>query len=378
MKLSQKDFWKLVNSKKTAEESFKSIWNKAMERTITQEEACLCLDSLFLYSHKRIEEYSSELAKYYPTKQFTPGSLKNCDYLWWVDHYTAGISRWSTLSWFSAQKITKKNGKIGLAGACSHFVQGYHDYPFYIIPLMHGAWHEPKRNKDSISIEHVNAGQLKQHNGKWCYWPQNWTKEIPTKLVQELPPVTLDTSRNTFQSFTLDQIINNINLKRIINAALPGKLDLSRLTQHSDWRKGKSDMGQLWPLKECNDSVFDFIPIKEFAFINRYFDTLDIVGTIFEEKTIDDEQENPEYGEETPTHDNDEDSEIVLSTKEVQEILRNLNYPIKVDGVPGSKTRETIRRFQERWNIEHSDNLLVSDGIAGPLTCEALLSQTKK
>ena len=98
-------FWGRVDKNgDAAEDTFKQYWEEADMRLLTQEEAVECLNALFLYSHKRIREYSKVLAKYYPTKQYTKNRLKKEDYLWWIDHFTAGISKWSTLSWFSAKK----------------------------------------------------------------------------------------------------------------------------------------------------------------------------------------------------------------------------------------------------------------------------------
>jgi N-acetyl-anhydromuramyl-L-alanine amidase AmpD len=299
------------------------------------------------------------------------------EYLWWIDHFTAGISQWSTLNWFSAEKRQKKNGTIGYAGACTHFVQGYHDEPFYIIPLMHGSWNEPRRNKDSISIEHVNAGALHRdpQDNNWHYW----ANPMPIKLVQELPPVLLDTPYRgvkVMQPFTKTQLLNNIKLKRVVVTAL-GKLDPCRMSQHSDWRQGKTDMGVLWPFEECNKAAFIRDPLHELDFIQSYEDFMDAVGTIWDEKEGWDkhnEADNPEYGELTPTHDDDPDNDPdeVLETTEIQQLLVNKGYNIVIDGIPGPKTRETIKQFQQDWNKKNPRGRIKVDGIPGPQTCGCL------
>ena len=52
----------------------------------------------------------------------------------------------------------------------------------------------------------------------------------------------------------------------------------------------------------------------------------------------------------------------LVTTREIQRALTELGYdPGPVDGVPGSKTRAAIKRFQ-------ADHGLIADGIVGPKT----------
>lgn len=379
--LSPKKFWELVaNEDSSAQETFKKYWDALDEQHLNQDEAIECLNALFIYSHKRIQEHSSALAKVYPTKQFTKNKLKERQELWWVDHFTAGISKWSTLNWFSAAKRKKKNGKTGYAGASTHFVQGYHGDPFYIIPLMHGSWNEPRRNKDSISIEMVNAGQLhKNKDGKWCYW----ARQLPQELVQELPPVLLDKPYRgckVMQPFTQIQIVNNIKLKRLVIAALHGKLEPHRMSQHSDWRQGKTDMGPLWPYEECNAAAYGPEPIPELSFIQQsdYQEFLDAEGTLWLESSKgwdkEDDTNNPSYGEDTPTHDDDPDPDTdrIYATKEIQLRLSKKGYNINADNKLGPKTHKAIKQFQADWNKQNPTDTIKVDGIAGPATCTRL------
>lgn len=381
MKMGKKEFWKTVDKDgESATTIFKELWEKVGELPLEQDEAIACLNNLFIYSHLRIRDYNAKLAANYPTKQFTKNRLLHREHLWWTDHFTAGISRWSTLNWFSAQKRKKKNGKMGLAGASTHFVQGYHDDPFYIIPLMHGAWHEPRRNKDSISIELVNAGAIHQdkEESRWRYW----AGPIPHALVLELPPVLLDKKYrgiSVMQPFTQEQLIQSIKLKRVIITALPGLLEPCRMSQHSDWRTGKSDMGVLWPFDECNDAAFATDPIPELDFIQQYDDFLTDVGDSWDEVSgwdTHDETDNPSYGENTPTHDDDDDDDEqrVLSTKDAQELLVQHGFTVDIDGLPGPKTSAAIRDFQATWNKRNPKDLIEVDGKAGPNTCARLKS----
>ena len=371
--MAQKKFWDLVKKeKKAAKALVEATWDKVRKGIpLSPDEACECLNALFIDSHARILAKNKNLAAYYPTKQCNQNVLKKRDELWWTDHFTTGISAWSTLNWFSAKK--KDNGKYN--GASTHFVMPHHGLPFYIVPLMHKSWHEPKRNNDSISIEMGNAGGLRQHKDKWCYWPNKYTKPLPENLVKELPPVRLDApfrGHSVMQPFTVDQIENCIILKRIVIAALQGKLHASRMTQHQEWRAGKSDMGPLWPFEDVNEAAFDRLPVTEYAFIQHYEETLDVVGDIVEVDDIDEEEKNPEYGHSEPTHDDDADDDINWSTSDVQSALSALGYPLEVDGKFGPKTREAVKRFQVDWNKRHYEDQITTDGIPGPATCKRI------
>jgi len=378
--MSRKHFWELVD--KTGEECselFTHLWKELGERPLTQEESIDCLNALFIDSHRRIREHSKALAKVYPTKQLSKNRLQSREELWWVDHFTAGISKWSTLSWFSAAKRKKKSGKMGYAGASTHFIQGFHGDPFYIIPLMHGSWNEPRRNKDSISIETVNAGKIHQDKGgKWCYW----ARQLPLALVQELPPVLLDKPYRgvkVMQPFTLDQIVNNIKIKRLTITALHSKLEDCRMSQHTDWRAGKTDMGVLWPYDECNMAAYAADPIPELDFIQQeaYTTLLDKEGTIWDEVEgwdEHDEVDNPSYGEETPTHDDDpdDDTDEVRDTEDIQKRLIRKGFNILADNKMGRKTRAAIKGFQSNWNKQNPKDIIKVDGIPGPQTCNRL------
>jgi len=374
--ITDKKFWDRVAALSlTADGTVKAMFNKVNTEALTEEEAEITLDALLASSHLRIKAYSKALAKLYPTVQFTKNRLKDVENLWWTDHYTGGINEMSTLNWFSSMKITKKDGKKGLPGASTHFVLGRHGYPYYIIPIWHGAWHEPARNADSLSIELVNPGALiRTDNG--------WTRaqgSLPDDMVRETPPSSISPpyrGAKALMPFTVDQVINLIKLKRIILSLVKTRLVPERMTEHAAWRETKIDMGPLFPLADVNRAAFEYIPIEQYSFIQQLRASLPPTAVHAALSNEDaDESLNAEHGVETPTNDNDVDTQPkILSILEVQKILAGKGaYRGKLDGIFGPQTKQAVTQFQSKWNFNATqDKKLAIDGIPGPKTCQAL------
>jgi N-acetyl-anhydromuramyl-L-alanine amidase AmpD len=376
--ITDKKFWDWVNTYTDAQKVAERLFLEADKRPLTPAEAEECLDALLAYSHQRIQTYSKALAKLYPTVQFTKNRLLNTENLWWTDHYTGGINEMSTLNWFSAMKAKKKDGKMGLPGASTHFVLGRHGLPYYIIPIWHGAWHEPARNADSLSIELVNPGALKQVDDTWVR-PQG---SLPADMIAETPPARIQPPYRGaawLMPFTAEQITNLVRLKRIVLALRQGRLIRERMTQHSVWRETKLDMGPLFPFDDANRAAFEFVPLTQYAFMQKLRASLPpnaSPAALPNEDAV--EEENQEHGLNTPTHDDDTDPQPkILGILEVQKILATKGmYRGAHDGVYGPQTKQAVILFQSKWNSTHPKGpKLDVDGIPGPMTCKALQTQ---
>jgi len=57
-----------------------------------------------------------------------------------------------------------------------------------------------------------------------------------------------------------------------------------------------------------------------------------------------------------------------MTTKEIQQLLKDIGWPISVDGNLGDQTHEAIKDFQRGW----APYPLLQDGFAGPQTIKAL------
>lgn len=365
---TEKKFWSLIEAEAAnAQEEFLRLWALSETCRLSKKEACECLNALFIYSHSRIQNLLGKSATAaYPTTKCSPNRLVSKPALWWVDHFTAGISHISTLNWFG----TPSPGRVS-----THFIIGYHADPFYILPLQHGAWHAPARNADSWSIEMVNAGPVKPRKDEWLLWNG---RILPEKLVKELPPQAVTPEykgAKYFQPFTTDQVKNNIKLKRVLRWATEDKLlDRARMTQHSQWQPGKFDMGPLWPLDDVNDAAFEDYPLDELQAYHNALMAIELPGERPTCKTVYDDteacSESIEYGEkENPE---DETTETHSSIEEIQILLANKGYGVSVDGIYGPVTRANVVKFQRSWNTYNPLDILVVDGVAGPQTLDRL------
>jgi len=381
--LPPKEFWTLVKANgKAAKEMFLADWAAIGDgKVLSEKQAQKALNNLFLYSHQRIMEKG--LDKFFPTQQMYLGALGPVEDLWWVDHFTAGINAWSTVNWFSS----RRNANNKYNGASTHFVQDYHGDPLYLIALHNGAWHEPRKNKDSIAIEMVNAGKMfRDAKNEWRYW----ANAVPQNLIDELPPVALTPhykGAEYMQPFTLDQVVNNIKIKRLVKMALSSRMSPLRMSQHSDWRDGKSDMGPLWPFADCNGGVFSegTFPVAQLSFVQDFENSpISKPETILAHHgIIEENSESPEYGVNTPTNNDDElDShKHVLSVVEAKPHLDKLGFTSTSKAYDAS-FKQAVSMFQASWNHKkmdlHPEEVLVVDGILGPKTTTALLTAIKQ
>ncbi|MGD9209294.1 MAG: peptidoglycan-binding domain-containing protein [Desulfobacteraceae bacterium] len=399
---------RLLGSEEKIRVTFDWLWTLMGDRTPTAEKAQEILKTLYDRSMLDILQQVPEDAKYYPAKQGYRGRLKDVKSLWWVDHATGGVNGWSTLSWFSNRlqnhvksftdfddavcyarrrksRVVKKYGKYfvawkGYSNAITHFVVFPDGTPFMLLPLEDGCWAEPKRNGDSIQIEMVNPLIVTRRGTTWEYWGG----KLPTTFVEKQPPELLATpfrGAKYMAPYTREQMISNIKLKRLCMAATNGRMSHTRMSQHTDWRERKYDMGPLWPFDLCNQAAFERYPIESYNFLQNY-PTLGIKHC----------EDSTGYSalfaaaeDATNNHDTYDSDESVVYVKKVQKALVEL-YGLNilprygVDGALGDETTEAVRRFQGDWNtgvfkskkFRNVIQPIKVDGVPGVVTYEKL------
>lgn len=403
--MSHESFWEeLLNKDAVAiRQEFAELWAKAGAGPISQEQAVRTLDLMFDRTHLDLMNFG--LHEVYPTEQGGPwNGLLNVEHLWWVDHATAGVNGRGTLGWFSSKKRThvrkfdteqaarahygsrkpgaqvyEKDGKWvvswkGYAGAVTHFVEFFDGTPFYILKIKHCCWGEPQRNRDGIHIEAINPLVCRLKNDRWHFW----AGPIPQKLLDMgLTPVDLDRpfrGAHYMMPYTWQQVITNIKLKRLCIAAT-GRMARERMSEHTDWRKGKYDMGPLWPRQLINDAAFDTMPVEEYQFVQRFVVAEgmdDVVDKAELEAIATGEYDLYDMGKELPANVIDIDT-----PRETQEALIKI-YGVNAlpkygaDGDLGPETCRATKHFQRDWNRNQPSDAIDVDGIPGTETCDRL------
>lgn len=404
------DFWYHLVAQDLAaiREEYADLWKKAgAGGELSPEQAKRTLHLLFLRTHIDMLEHGRK--DYFPTKQGGhQGRLAQVKHLHWVDHATAGVSGWGTLDWFSSKErqhlrkfhteaqarrhygsrkpgatVFESPGKNkpwrvswkGLAGAVTHFVVHMDGAPFYLLDIANRCWAEPKRNRDGIHVEMVNPLVCHLKDQEWRYW----AGRIPQNMLSRgQVPVELDTPFRGAQymmPYTWQQVITNIKLKRLCIAATDGRMALARMSNHTDWRKSKFDMGPLWPRDIINDAAFDTVPIDEYGFMRQFVlpENADDIVDAAELRLID----TGEYDLHDPEIDVSAEDDDIDSTVEIQQALLKLygNAALPqygADGDLGAETCRAVRHFQEDWNKNEPYDRLKVDGIPGTETCDRL------
>lgn len=394
--------WKYIETNtKRIREQWEEAWkNLDTLPSIDTATATLVLKIMFERTCADLLEHFKDASKVFPTVQGYAGRLANVKNLWWLDHATAGINGWGTLDWFSSRlvkhsmpfnneaeararaamkvrykpTVTQQGQRwlttwTGLAEASTHFVVFQNGLPFMLLPLEDGCWGEPKRNGDAIQVEMVNALTVQRKGQDWYYW----AGLIPKELVQAQTPITLDKpfrGATCMQPYTLEQVITNIKLKRLCIAAT-GRMAPARMSQHTDWRESKYDMGPLWPFAMCNSAAYENYPIASYNFAQQLlpFGINVPVSTVVENAL---NAENPDI-----EHDLWEGDETIDSTKEIQQALVKIYGPavlpkFGVDCDLGPETVLAVHRFQINWNRVNSQDRIQVDGVPGVETCKRL------
>jgi hypothetical protein len=406
---THEEFWNKLLAEDAAaiRQEFDALWVAAgAGGVITPEQAARTLDLLFKRSH--LDIFDKGLMAYFPTEQGGPwNALEKALHLWWVDHATAGVNGWGTVGWFSSKKRThvrkfkteaearahygarkpgarvyevEKSSKPwrvtwkGYAGAVTHFVAFMDGTPFYLVKIKHRCWGEPKRNRDGIHIEMVNPLVCSLKGKDWHFW----AGKIPQAMLSRgQAPVELDTpfrGAKYMMPYTWQQVVTDIKLKRLCIAAT-GRMSRERMSEHTDWRESKYDMGPLWPRDLINDAAFDTMPIEEYEFMKQFVlpDNMDDIVDPAELKAIEEgHYDLYDMDEDTPAEIDDIDSTIETQQALLTIYGKSALPKYGADGDLGPETCRAVRHFQEDWNKNKPADSIKEDGIPGTVTWRRL------
>ncbi len=207
-----------------------------------------------------------------------------------TEHYTAGTGWKGSCLWLNSPKNT---------GSSCHFVLAdrlppqYKDVmedlglPALVIQLAkldRGTWHGNWSNGMCIGFENRNAGILKYKNGKWYWWPKNWTTEFNTTKMGKTP---INIDGLWWEPFTVEQIKANIIIGQWLYCLYDGRMDRRWFIPHSGIAKGKRDTGRAFPLDLVREAIFDQRPIESLHWLAKYEqDTVGFVDDLDEDMDL--------------------------------------------------------------------------------------------
>lgn len=131
-----------------------------------------------------------------------------------------------------------------------------------IIPCWHAGW----VNKLTFGIENRNVGMLRNDEGRWCWWADNWNATFPETTLGKTPVICYG---KWWEPYTYGQICANILVCQMLYSRFP-KMDPRWFLPHSATSGRKTDTGPLFPLHRVRDAVFDGTPIKEIGWLKSF------------------------------------------------------------------------------------------------------------
>jgi N-acetyl-anhydromuramyl-L-alanine amidase AmpD len=366
--------------------NFSRVWAEIETKFFAPIVAAQALERLYRISHARIAKRfaGKGVPDFYPTTKKYKGALAGRNDLWWTFHATGGVSINPLLIWFSSEpRPDPKTGKGPLKprGGSTHFAIDHDGTPWMFIRLNDGAWHCRQRNRDSLSVELINACALKpdgatvdKDNPRFRWWRGLYT--LPYDVIEK--PFR---GNRFYQAYDERQFVSLVKLMRLTTMALGRtRFDEARTCQHFHFNKRKVDCGPLFPqehivragLGTAKLETYDWIA----AFTNAYNPSFDVDTVVDSDEleTLFSIAEAENVLNETDGE-NGETKNPRNSMKWVQSALKDLRInPGPIDGKFGAKTKHAVKLFQTDWNDKHPADAIAVDGIPGPIT-QAKLQQ---
>lgn len=344
---------------------------------------------------------------------FPKGPTNHGKYKKWADgegpigliyHYTAGPNGIASLRWGNENPA---NGNSSWhATVLDHRIEEVEDirqrYPLVVkyLPvtaLLHaditqGTWHGNWVNGRCFGIENRNVGYVVLRGDRYGRVFKKRSGGHGFRPIADQKRAVLLEGR-WWESYTIEQIIANINIGKMLLAWRGDKFDKRWVLPHQFIWASKSDTGPAWPMYWIREAVFDSTPVEKIDWLQSYPASMTVP---FVERPADDEERedadrgdgSPEVQEISPyepmdavdfdkidgvgwrdylsavrenlgilggccdppppdVDEHDLDDDLRLAT----EIFQHSTYAkwrgprqLKIDGVPGAKTREAIEK----------------------------------
>ena len=352
-----------IETRESDSEEFLEIWEIAGEVDLCCCDANRAFELLYRLTHARILSMCGRIvAKWYPTTKKSTDRLKNRDELWWTFHATGGVSIKPVMIWFSGQP---RGDPPRVRGGATHFAIEHDGTPSCFIMPNDGARHCGARNRDSLSVELINACKLTMDGDDRYRW---WAG----KYDLSYSPAHFETpwrGVNIWQPYDERQFVALAKLIRLSFASMGrDRFSPARMAEHYQFSEKRVDCGPMFPREALISSVFSPAPLSEIPWIQSFTQPSD-------PSWDQDTEISPDELEILFSHAIDIDDQISEDPEEperpaekLQQVLCCLGHEPGSSGFYDRKTRNAVKSFQRKWNDEHSKKKIAVDGIAGPIT----------
>jgi hypothetical protein len=336
-------------------------------------------DELLRVSKKILEEYGCQT---YPKgiegHRDRVTAFKHGRYLGILYHYTGGVHDVATMRWGNHTKwgntvsswhvlvldriVDNKIGEIW--SKIDDELRMLFPVPTIIMcPFDRGTWHGNWANNVTLGVENRNGGYhgyLKAKDG-----------------LRGLGKEGVLFNGRTWEPYTREQIVSNINLGRLADGWTDNQLDPDWVLTHQCVYAKKSDCGPCFPIHYIRNEIFDpnsetlplwlsghpLAPDKNIEFDQEFM--------FSEEPRYEDKQDYIQWAK---TDIGEKKSDLEFAVKALRKIGFNTS-PTLLDTKNNERLKKQVRWFQRStgcWKNSRPEMYLVPDGIVGPKTIAGL------
>jgi len=198
-----------------------------------------------------------------------------------IHHYTGGPDGIASLRWSNENPAnTSSSWHVTVLDSRLTDVDAILDkYPIVkqylpVTALLHadierGTWHGNWANSKCFGIENRNVGRVVEHAGEFG---KHFKRKDGTTgfrpLKDQKRAVLIEGA--WWESFTVEQLVANINIGKMLAAWRGSKFDKRWVLPHQFVWATKSDTGLAFPMYWVREAIFDSAPVEEIDWLQKY------------------------------------------------------------------------------------------------------------
>lgn len=198
-----------------------------------------------------------------------------------IYHYTAGPNGIASMRW--GNENPTNSGSSWHCTVLDHRIdkleEARKDFPLVrtylpVTAFLHadikwGTWHGNWTNSRTFGLENRNVGYVAERDGQYGRAYRKKDGSAGFRLIADQKRAVLLHGR-WWESYTREQLIANINIGKMLRAWRGCNFDPTWVLPHSAIWWGKSDVGPAYPMELVRDTVFSDIPTDVLQWLNDY------------------------------------------------------------------------------------------------------------